>query len=316
MRYPLKQDGPRGLAKTLALLTLTALAALKLSQAATGVQPPQFHLPDWVPVDITADPVKGVLVLESKGQVSRIFKDETGLHQDILFTVALPEVVQTLTAGSDAVYVAANSRIGCTDFRYAFATGQVSRKSISPDSPCDGIAAAGHSLFVLLSKTKKLELWENWDYESPRAESLEQLQRPAFLVFDKVGQRLLLSESPTSLRIDMNTTGPNLGNLTHQTPITDFRVHAVSVQNGKVTPIVSGFTQRITSITPGRDYIFIASGKRISVVRRSDNHSEKTPIALETMTGGAISGVAADAEGKLWYADIGKGAIAGPLTIE
>lgn len=34
------------------------------------------------------------------------------------------------------------------------------------------------------------------------------------------------------------------------------------------------------------------------------------------MTGGAISGVAADAEGKLWYADIGKGAIAGPLTIE
>jgi hypothetical protein len=183
-----------------------------------------------------------------------------------------------------------------------------------PDIRCEGIAAVGRALFVILAKTKQLDLWENWDSDSPRVESLQQLQHPGFLVFDKVSQRLLLSESPVSLRADMNS--PEASDLKHQMPITDFRVHAVSVQDGKVTLVTSGIGQRITSIAPGADHIFIASGKRISMIRRSDNHSEKVSPALETMTGGAISGVASDVSGNLWYSDLSKGAIAGPLTIE
>jgi hypothetical protein len=295
-------------------LVLASLAALKLLQAASGTPPPQFHLAGWFPVDITADPVKGVLVLERQGQVSRIFSDGTDLHQEILFTVSLPEVAEAITAGGDAVYVSANSRNGCMIFRYTFTTREVTRKSISPTSACEGIAAAGHSLFVILAKTKQLELWENWDSESPRVESLQQLQHPGFLVFDKISQRLLVSEAPDSLRADMKS--PEAADLIHQMPITDFRVHAVSVQNGKVTLVTSGIGQRITSIAPVADHIFIASGKRISMIRRSDNQSEKVPPALETMTGGAISGVASDVSGKLWYADMSKGTIAGPLTIE
>ena len=94
-------------------------------------------------------------------------------------------------------------------------------------------------------------------------------------------------------------------------------MHAVSpFQNGKVTLVRSGIGQRITSIAPTADHIVIASGKRIAMIRRSDNHSEKVPPALETMTGGAITGVAADVSGNLWYADMSKGIVAGPLVIE
>jgi hypothetical protein len=204
--------------------------------------------------------------------------------------------------------------IGCRIFRYTFATQEVAHKSVSPGSGCDGIAVAGHTLFVLLAKTKQLELWENRDSESPRAVSLEQLQRSGFLVFDKVGQRLLLTDSPMSLSAGMKS--PEASNLTHQMPISDFRVYAVSVLNGKVTMVTSGIGQRITSIAPHANQIFIASGKRVSLIRRSDNHGEKPPPALEIMTGGEISGVASDASGNIWYADMDKGTIAGPLAIE
>jgi len=311
MSYRFKLSAPRRLA---VVFTLAPVAALKLLQAASGTPPPQFHLASWFPVDITADPVKGVLVVERHGQISRVFSDETGLHQEVLFSIAEPEIAQTVTASADAAYVAASSRNGCRVFRYTFATQEVAHKSVSPASGCDGIAAAGHTLFVLLAKTKQLELWENWDSESPRAVSLEQLQRPGFLVFDKVGQRLLLTDSPMSLSADMKS--PQASNLMHQMPITDFRVYAVSVVNGKVSLVTSGIGQRITSIAPHTNHIFIASGKRVSLIRRSDNHSEKLPPALEIMTGGDISGVASDASGNIWYADMSKGTIAGPLAIE
>ena len=64
---------------------------------------------------------------------------------------------------------------------------------------CRGRALA---VSVILAKTRQLALWENWDSDSPRVESLQQLQHPGFLVFDKASQRLLVSESPVSLRAD------------------------------------------------------------------------------------------------------------------
>ena len=137
-------------------IIIPVAAALALSpgaRAASANPTTAFHLPGWFPVDITADPVKGVLVVERLGQISRVYNDESGFHQDVLFTIALPEIAQSITAGGDFAYVTANSRLGCTVYRFTFSTKIVSRKTLSPNAACDGIALAGSTIFVVFANT-------------------------------------------------------------------------------------------------------------------------------------------------------------------
>jgi DNA-binding beta-propeller fold protein YncE len=248
-----------------------------------------FHLPDWHPVDIAPDPVAGVLVLEIGGGVSRIRSDQSGHHQESLFSVPLSYMVVSIAADIGAIYVTSNSQLGCTVFKFTIATRSVSRKIISTTNSCHGIATGGGSIYVVLTESKQIAYSDNWNSPFSRTFDLRPSSSPEPLVFDNAGQRLLVGD----------TTG---------------KIYAVSVPSGKIT-LVNSEVGWAASIAATMNHILVASKTKIISIARADNRIENPP-PLRSLTGGIIAGVVSDASGNIWYADYDNGSVVGPLVVK
>ncbi|HMD70186.1 MAG TPA: carboxypeptidase-like regulatory domain-containing protein [Bryobacteraceae bacterium] len=269
------------------VLLFRAIVSTKSGEPMDISLPQPFHLSGWHPADLAADPAQGVLVVDTGGGVWRIRNDAQGPHRDVLFQIPLGFSISSITAGEGVVFVTTNPATGCTVFRFTIANRSTDRKVLSLSETCSGIAVAGSAIYVAFSQSKEVRRWDNWDSTQPKGFGVNNDAALGSLLFDKQGQRLLVADR-------------------------DGRLYAMPLAGGKATQLTSG-AGWIASLAADSNHILMASGKKIVMIARSDNHGEKDPPALTSLTGGTLAGLAFDSAGNLWYADYSNGTVSGPL---
>jgi hypothetical protein len=265
-----------------------AIVSTKSSEPLEVSLPKPFHLPGWQPADMTGDPSQGVLVLDTTGGISRIRNDAQGPHQEVLFHVPAAYATSSIAAGEGFVVVTSNSRAHCTLFRFTIANRSIDQKTLAQSGTCVGVAVAGSSINVVFIDSKEIGHWDKWDSPSSKRYTIQGATTPATLLFDKQDQRFLVGDR-------------------------DGQLYAVPLDGGHSSKLTSG-AGWIASLAANSNHILMASGKKILMILRSDNHGENPPPALRSLTGGSISGVAFDSAGNLWYSDYTNGSVSGPLT--
>jgi Carboxypeptidase regulatory-like domain len=250
--------------------------------------PSPFHMSGWNPSDLTPDPATGVLVADKAGQISRIQSGNSGPSRAVVFSVPPAFRINSIAAGLQAILATANSVVGCGIFRFVVTTRALENRVISTAGPCSGVAVNGDDVYVAFANGAELWHWSDWNSNSPG-----RIQVPSSgitsLAMDRRGGRILFGDR----------TG---------------HVYALSLPNGMSTLLTSN-AGWVASLTANANHIFIASGNKILLISRSTNQGENPPPVLQKLTGGAISGVAVDAQDRLWYSDVDKGIVTGPLSV-
>ncbi len=247
-----------------------------------------FKDKNWRPSDLSSADNLGLLALDTTGGVSRLTADgQQGPHIETLFRVERSYRANAVAANAEAIFVASDSPLGCTVFRYGLADKKISRKIMGVREHCPGIATNGSVVYLAMSDRKEVKYWNNWS-ATPQSWSLADMDKPGPMVFDPIGNRLIVAGSSG-------------------------KAYAISPTDGRQQVLASNLGA-VTSIATSKIHILFGSGKRILFVARSDNHGENPPANLQ-LTGGSIVGVAVDATGNLWFADYDNQLVTGPFSL-
>jgi len=268
------------LAKEIEVIGLKTLPAASITT---------FKDKNWRPSDLSFGGSAGLVALDSNGGVSQLISGgPNGAEIHALFRVPGAYQASVVTASQDAVFVGANSQIGCTVFRYTLANKKIGKKIMGIHQHCAGIATDGNALYLSMPDQKEIRRWKTWDDTSPQNWALPDADQPGAMVFDQIGQRLVVSGSSG-------------------------KAYGVSVIDGKQQLLNSNLGV-VTSISTSKLNIMFWSGKKILFLARSDNHGENPPANL-ALTGGAIVGVAVDSSDHLWFADYDHALVKGPFSL-
>ncbi|MBZ5696648.1 MAG: hypothetical protein LAN36_14975 [Acidobacteriia bacterium] len=270
--------------------TYSYYTLLRLSREIQDIRPTMtvYQQKHWGPVDLTFHPAAGLFVLDYDGAVSRVRIDRQGIHLETLFQLKRVDRPAELTANSEFLFTSSNNSIGCTVYKFSLASRKTSQRLILVGGGgCDGIAADGNTVYLVLPGKKEIRYWSNWDSSSPKSWSFNQIDRGGVLTFDSSGRRLLYAnESGTA--------------------------YAISVPEGKIRPLVSNVGV-VHSIATDPNHVLLASGKKVLFYSRSDNLGENPPSNMQSLSGGQISGIAVDTTNSAWIADFDNGLIQGPF---
>lgn len=284
-------------AKGFAYYTLLRLAkeietiGLKSFPTASNAQsaPTIFKRKDWRPGDLASDTNSGLFALDTDGGVSKLTVDE---HQRAniatRFRVKRAYAANAVTANAESVFVASNSRLGCTVFKYSLTGKANGQRLMGVNERCAGIATDGTALYLAMPHRKEIRYWNNWNATSFQSWSLPDMDEPGSLGFDDIGHRLIVTASSG-------------------------KAYAISIPDGRKQLLASNLGD-VSSIATSRLHILLASGKKVLFLARSDNHGENPPANLQ-LTGGHIVGVAVDAADKLWFADFDNQLVEGPFPL-
>ena len=248
-----------------------------------------FQQKNWRPSDLSYSASVGLLALDHNGGVSQLIGGgPNGAEILALFRVPGAYQASVVTASQDAVFVGANSEIGCTVFRYTLVDKKVGKKIMGAHQHCAGIATDGNALFLSMPDEREIRRWKTWDDTSPQNWTLPDADQPGVMVFDQIGQRLVVSGSSG-------------------------KAYGVSVIDEK-RQLLNSNLGVVTSISTSKLHLIFGSGKKILFLARSDNHGENPPANLR-LTGGAIVGVAVDSSDNLWFADYDHVLVEGPFSL-
>jgi hypothetical protein len=262
---------------------------VKSLSAAPNVQPTIFKHKNWRPGDIALDKNSGLWVLDTDGGVSRLTIDDQHKGRiETPFHLRGAYAGYALTANADSVFIASNSQSGCTVFRYSVPRKATSPRLMGRHERCTGIATDGTAIYLSMASPKEIRYWSNWTASDAQSWSLPDMDEPGSLFFDEIGHRLIVAGSSG-------------------------KAYAISVRDGKQQLLASNLGA-VTSIAVSRFHIFLASGKKVFSLARSDNRVENPPANLQ-LTGGHIVGVAIDATDKLWFADYDNQLVEGPFPL-
>ncbi len=252
--------------------------------------PQSFKQADWFPGDLTSNPSAGVFALDRNSTVSQLLMKSGKPNIAPVFAIPGAYTGYSVAATPEAVFVSANSQLGCTVFRRSLSRDSTSQKVMGiPAELCSGIATDGTAIYVALPKQRAVRYLSNWDSSSLKSWDLSETYEPRSLVFDQVGQRLLV--------------GDQAGHL-----------YGISMSGAK--QLLASNMGSVNSIAVSQQHVFVASGRRIISLSRADNHKEEAPSTLRSLTGGSIIGVAVDGNDRLWFADATKGVVRGPIAID
>jgi hypothetical protein len=249
-----------------------------------------FKEKNWQPSDLSYDGSAGLVVLDHNGGVSQLISGgPNGAEIRALFRVPGAYQASVVTASQDAVFVGANSQIGCTVFRYTLADKKIGKKIMGVHQHCAGIATDGNALYLSMPDQNEIKCWKTWDdTSSPQIWTLPNADQPGVMAFDQIGQRIVVAGSSG-------------------------KAYGVSVIDGKQKLLNSNLGV-VTSISTSKLHIVFGSGKKILFLARSDNHGENPPTNLR-LNGGAIVGVAVDSSDTLWFADHDHALVEGPFSL-
>ena len=254
--------------------------------------PVKFQNGNWQPSDLAAHRASGLFALSRDGQVFRLRSDISRPQKspvpERLFRIPYSYRPIALAASADAVYVAANSHIGCVAFRYTLATHSTAHRLVASHEPCAGIATDGAQLYVTFPLRKEIGAFD-WASTSVKRWPLESSDAPGYIAFDGYDHRLIVADASGNAYI-VSTT--------------DARSHLFASNLGSVS-----------SIAPSRFHIVIGSGDRVLFRARSDGSGESPPAGLQALTGGRIAGVAVDASDALWFADYTNNIVVGSFPL-
>ena len=251
--------------------------------------PAKFEGKNWRPTDLASNTSSNIFTLSNDGGVFRLVQKRQG-SQDVekLFTIGPAYSPYALTATSDAVLVAASSKLGCTVFRYSFATRKKDQRLVDPGQRCVGIATDGTALYLTFPDQKEIKYLKSWD-GSVQTWSLGGADDPGYIIYDELGHRLIVADASG-------------------------KAYSVSTADGTKQLLASNLGS-VSSMAISRFHIVVASGTKILFLARSDGHGENPPAGLQSLTGGIISGVAVDGSDSLWFADYDKKLVEGPFPL-
>ncbi len=243
----------------------------------------------WRPSDLFFGASVGLVALGGNGEVSQLVGGgPNGAQIQVLFRVPGAFQASVVTGSQDAVFVGANSPLGCTVFRYTLADKKIGQKIMGIHQHCAGIATDGNAIYLSMPDQREIARWKTWDDTSPQNWSLPDMDQPGPMVFDQIGQRLIVSGSSG-------------------------KAYAVYVTDGR-QQLLNSNLGAVTSISTSKLHIVFGSGKKVLFLARSDNHGENPPANLR-LTGGAIVGVAVDSSDNLWFADYDNRVVEGPFSL-
>ena len=249
-----------------------------------------FNEKKWLPSDLSFGASAGLVALDHLGGVSQLISGgPNGAQILALFRVPGPYQTSVVTASQDAVFVAANSQLGCTVFRYTLADKKIDKRIMGVHQHCAGIATNGNELYLSMPDQNEIKCWKTWDSTSPpQIWALPDADQPGVMVFDQIGQRLVVAG--------------NSG-----------KAYGVSVTDGR-PQLLNSNLGAVTSISTSKLHLIFGSGRKILFLARSDNHGENPPATIR-LAGGVIVGVAVDSSDSLWFADYDHARVEGPFPL-
>ncbi len=264
---------------------------IKSLPSANNTQPATtIKAKDWRPGDLALNATSGMFVLDSDGRVSRL---STGLQDtarvEKIFRLERVYFGIAVAASTDSVYVAANSKLGCSVFRYSLATKAVGRRLVAPLEDCGGIATDGTAIYVTLSRRNEVRWWDSWSGQTSHSWSLAESSSPGYITFDSIGHRLIVADAAG-------------------------RAYTIELSDGK-SQLLSSNLGYVTSMATSRFYVLVASGNKVLFLARSDGRGVNPPDSARTLTGGHIVGVAVDESDRMWYADYDNKCVRGPVPL-
>jgi YEATS family len=259
----------------------------------TGV----YHRNGWRPIDLTFNPTSGLLVLDDDGKVSKVISDVKGVHLETLpLDIPRSSRPTAVAASKDSVFVSANNSLGCTVFRYSFASNKTSEKLLENadvgHDGCDGIATDGVGMFLVVPGRREIRYWSDFN-----ASSYKSWNSPVPTP-DTASGYLNFTDACTCL-IFAGTSGT---------------AYTLSPQQGKWLTVTYNLGY-VHSITSDSSRILFASGKSVLFYSTTNNRRENVPSSMKSLTGGLISGVAIDSAGSAWIAVFDEGIIKGPIPL-
>ncbi len=251
--------------------------------------PVVFKRRGWRPTDMTSAPGSGIFVLDKDGGVSKLSEEQQNTHIDTLFRLKGAYQGLSLAADQQAVYVTAESRIGCMVVRYSLSSKAISERLLATGERCAGIASDGTTIYVVFPARNEIRYFRSWDASSYSEWSLTGVESLGVITFDRVANRLIVAD----------VSG---------------KAYAISISDGAKQLLASNLGW-VNSMAASREHILVASGTKILSHARSDNSGENPPLSLQTLTGGHIVGVAVDASDRAWFADFDKEVVQGQLPL-
>ena len=249
-----------------------------------------YHQGHWRPVDLTFDPTAGLFVFDDNGVASKVRIDQQGIHVETLFALKASDRPASLTATTEFVFASSNNSLGCTVYQFSLAKKITSQRLLAVGGGgCDGIAADGNSVFLVIPGKKQIWSWSNWTSPSPNIWSFREIERGGVLNFDRSGRRLLYADASGT-------------------------AYAISIPQGTIGPVAAN-VGTVHSIATDPNHILLASGKKVLFYSRTENRGENPPSSLQSLRGGLITGVAVDTTDRAWIADFDNGLLTGPFPL-
>lgn len=264
---------------------LQSLPTAMTAQSASA----KFQINNWRPADLASNTSSNIFSLSNDGGVFRLVQNRQGPSGlEKLFAIGSAYSPYAVTATSDAVFVAASSKIGCTVFRYTLASQKKDQRLVTQGQRCAGIATDGTTLFLTFPDQKEIRYLKGWD-APVQSWSFEGADDPGYIIYDELGRRLIVADASG-------------------------KAYSVSAADGSKQLLASNLGS-VSSMAVSRFHILVASGNKVLFLARSDGHGENPPAGLQSLTGGIISGVAVDGSDSLWFADYDKRLIEGPFPL-
>jgi hypothetical protein len=268
----------------------TYYTLFRVSQAIWSFRPALtlYQRKGWRPIDLVFDPTAGLFVLDDDGAVSKATIDQQGIHLKTLFRLGGSARPLAATANAQSIFISSSSHLGCTVYQYSFTSGKTTQRLVAALQGCDGIAADGTAVYLVLPKTKEVRYWPNWESSSPQSLPFTQIENGGVLTFDRSGSQLIF--------------------------VDDGNAYTISVPGRKIQQLATN-VGAVRSIATSSNHILLASGKKVLFYARADHHGENPPTAMRALPGGLISGVAVDTAQSAWVTDRDNGVIQGPFPL-
>jgi hypothetical protein len=253
------------------------------------------------PLDLASNVSSGVFLLDRNGVIFQVTSALQGPVLEKIAAARLQAHSGYVAASQKSVFVATDFKAGCNISKFSLSGKPEGERSlvahyVPSSQTCGGIVAVGDAVYVLLPGSGEIRYWTDWNQANPKSlrVHLDGSDELTSLTFDQFGQRLLLSRGSGNIyaaKIDVNN---NLSSL---------------------EKIVGNTKASGNSIAASKNYILIASGKKITALNRADNKIAAS-LPLPTFAAhGTIVGVTLDGGQNVWIAD-DRGGLRGPLKLK
>jgi hypothetical protein len=271
----------------------TYYTLLRISSATAHPATSTYKKKDWRPIALAYNPTSGMFALDDSGSVSKIRFDREGIHLLELFRIRGSDRPADLTADSQSVFTSSNNKIGCTIYQYSVATKKTSQRLIPLSDGyggCDGIAADGGAVYIVLAGRREIRSWPNWGTSAFNSLDLSQINpRGGVLVMDKDNHRLIYADQ--------------LG-----------KAYSIDLSGGMIKTLSSD-VGAVHAIAASPNQFLLASGTKVLFYSKPGFQGENPPNSMKSLGGGILSGVAVDSSNSAWLANFDKGTIEGPLPL-